>query len=276
MKRLTLVAVALLLMVSVAPALTIGRNFIGGSTPGNTSGGGTLSAIFNAAADWWEMAILDTHTVNIDFGWADLDFVGTNVLGLHSLTGQSGMPNRETSALIRFDNTGRDGDWFADSTPHENSEYQTFTESETDFGPLGFMNTGRKYTDPLGDAIARFDLLSVAKHEIGHALGLSSANTAFQAENGDLDIDIDMFLPFGGASLSTTQGAHLAASQTLMFPSSSRGVRTVQSAADILANAAISDFRDVNLDPKVPEAGSLVLLLAALGVVAVRRRKRAA
>ena len=54
-----------------------GENLIFGAPnpatgPGTTAGGGNLTDIFNAAADWWEMLVLDTRTYSIDFGWADL------------------------------------------------------------------------------------------------------------------------------------------------------------------------------------------------------------
>ena len=64
-----------------ADALTIVRNFTGGTASANQNGGGSLSAIFNAAADVWEAAIGDAHVVTLSFGWANL---GSGTLGQQS------------------------------------------------------------------------------------------------------------------------------------------------------------------------------------------------
>ena len=86
---LAVLAVAALTTLFFAPqradaGLMIIRNFTGGSAPGNAAGGGDLINIFNAAADLWEQAIQDNHTVTINYSWANL---GGGTLGVHSLTG---------------------------------------------------------------------------------------------------------------------------------------------------------------------------------------------
>lgn len=79
MKRqcILLIALAMVLTCLVAApqasALVIAGNFTGGAAPGNAAGGGNLVDIFNTAARFWEFAILDAHTVAIDFSWASLD-----------------------------------------------------------------------------------------------------------------------------------------------------------------------------------------------------------
>ena len=72
----SLVAVAVI--TPNAGSVTIKDNFTGGVVPNNTVGGGNLVDIFRTAADWWELAIRDDFTVNIDFGWTPLD---DNMLG---------------------------------------------------------------------------------------------------------------------------------------------------------------------------------------------------
>lgn len=259
--------VAMGMVVPQATSLTIVRNF-GGGTASNTAGGGTLQTIFNAAADCWEAAILDTHTVSLNYSWAAL---GGGTLGVHQLVSQGGVPHRETAATIRFDQSTA---WFTDATPLAIEEYNTYTETTANLGG-GNMIVGRNATGATGSALGRFDLFTVALHEIGHSLGLSGANTAFQAENGNGQINITGPRPFAGAAINTVSGAHLNLSNALMFPSVSPSERNLFSHADILANAQISQFTNLNLNAHpVPEPASMVAL--ALGVGAFLRRRKAA
>ena len=81
--------------------LTIVRNSTGGTAPGNTAGGGDLDTIFNAACDWWEVALVTSpaHTLTLNYGWAPKS---GGVLASHSLVSQGGTPNRETEGNITF------------------------------------------------------------------------------------------------------------------------------------------------------------------------------
>ena len=274
-------------------SLIIQRNYTAGSAP-TMAGSGDLTSIFNAAADWWELAYYDPNgngsdfTLSIEYKWAALS---GGTLGVHSLKSEGGSPHRETSALIRFDNDGSSS-WFADATPYENSEFGTYSEYFNDFGG-GLLNSGRVFTGATGDAAGAYDLFTVALHEVGHALGLSSANNAFVAENGDFDIDVTAGAwdgGYAGSVLHTRNGAHLGnASDSIdnarynkaaMYPYVSASQRKYGSALDILANAQISKWHNPNFNPQfssnlVPEPGSIaVWSLICLGAIGCRNRRR--
>lgn len=238
----------------------------GGSAHATAVGTGTLTSIMTAAAQAWETAIpeLCVFDVTINYSWAAL---GGGTLGVHSLTGQSG--GRETSANLRFDNDGSSV-FYLDSDTSDSSEWSTFTASTADYGG-GSMNSGLVYTGALGLAAGRFDLYSIALHEIGHALGLSSANLAFQAENADGDIDITTG-PYAGATLGTQNGAHLSISQSLMYPFFGASTRKLIADTDIWANAQISGW-DMTAKNPVPEPGTLALV-AFGGIFLLRRRRK--
>jgi len=238
--------------------------------PGNAVGGGNLMAAVDAAVAYWESAFADPFTLTIEYGWFPRDG-GTT--GTHRLVSEGGSPHRETVGTIALDSDGSTI-WFADPTPYDASEYSTFTEYTSDLGG-GPMNVGREFTGASGFAI-RHDLFSTVLHEIGHALGLSSANNAYVAEAADGDVDITAPLPYAGASLPVNaDNAHLNLTRALLRSSRPSGVRRYASEADILALAQISQFTQVNLMPVIPEPSSLVILAVGLAAFAWRERRRA-
>jgi hypothetical protein len=250
----------------------------GGTAPGSAVGGGTLTGLFNAACDVWEQAILDPHVVTLTYFWGGQSGA---TLAAHTLLSQGGVPHRETAGSIVVDNDGSSV-FFMDPTPTSNTEWTTYTESTANLGG-GVMNTGRVYTGATGSAAGRYDLFSVLLHEIGHSLGLSSANTAFQAERADNDVDVTAPRPFASSAIPLDgSSAHISGTlpNTLLVGGIGAGTRRLVTAADILANAQVSQFQTLNLNPTAvaaPEPVSGVLLgiagLPLLGAV-IRRRSR--
>jgi hypothetical protein len=252
--RLSMMAVMLMvLQVSQASALQVNTSFIGGNPPANAVGGGNLMDIVNAAAHMWESAYSDPITITIHFGWAPVGDAG-----IHTLVEQGGSPNREITGLILFDNSGA-ARFYLDPTPNANEEYRRRTEEYQDLGG-GLVNVARLYSSPTGDAVGHIDLLSVALHEIGHALGMCAANNAFiqTAKQGTIKISGDLAYAGTVVPLATNRAGVTSHFDALLvtYGAVMAGVssdeRRIPSDLDILANAQVSGLTPVEAETSQP------------------------
>ena len=137
----------------------------------------------------------DNHTITINYWYEALPAPNT---GDHDLVSQSG--GRETVANIRFDPNAQAFGWFWDTMPGDDSEYnmtQTLWRNLTATDQQDHFNVGasiprtfevgwggnRNGNDPT--TLNRSDRLSVAFHEVGHSLGMSSSNNSTVTETGE-------------------------------------------------------------------------------------------
>ena len=248
MRHFMIVLAVLFLCAPAASALTIETHFIGGDAPDNLAGRGNLHDIVAAAARIWESVYADEVTLTLYYGWADTGNAGT-----HSLLTQGGIPNRELSGTILFDDSGA-ASFYMDPTPYLNEEYSKLTEISQDLGS-GHVNAARVFSNPGGEAAGHLDLLSVILHEIGHALGMSAANHSFMelAATGLLSISNDM--PFKGTIIPLAYNnagvvAHFDVDE-IAYGSLMAGInadeRRIPSELDIIANAQLSNFTILRL-----------------------------
>ena len=236
-------------------ALTIVRDFIGGEQGHSDTGTGNLHDIFNAAADIWESIILDDHVVTLHYGWAN------NGGGEHFLNAQGGTPNRETEGTILFNNDDVVGHhhFYLDPTPRRSEEYPSYLQVFQDMGG-GTVNVTRVHGGGTGAAGIE-DLLSTALHEIGHALGMSLANTSFINECADGSIAVTSPRSFAGTLIPMASNvggvtSHIDSDVAgrVMMGGHGAGERVLPTALDILALAQLSQFQKLNLDLLPPLA----------------------
>jgi hypothetical protein len=293
---LSAAALGLFAWPSPSAALTISSTFVApgedfdypsvgrASAAAPTAGGGRLEDVFDTAASWWEAAIDDPRAFEIGFGWQDLD-------GRRLARAERPGDRELDYGVVRFDATRGSAaapQWFLDPTPDDNSEYASYSESFADLGGGG-INTGRVYSDATGAARGRYDLLTLAAHEIGHVLGF--LDTEGQMRDGfapsafeDGRILVAGGLPQAGtaARITAVNGGHtdpLAHPDTLMVPTFERGRRILPSDLDILLTAQLHGYQAPVLAARqvaVAAPASALLLGAGLlllaGAAAAGRR----
>lgn len=217
-----------------------------------------LTELMQHAETFYQDVFEDVHNLTINYWYEDLD---DTTLGVHTLVSEGGVPSRELEANIRIDTrVGLGGalrSWFIDPTPDNNSE---FTMQQTLWRDLSaaqqsdfYNNFGASIPETFeagftgaavggGAADGFTDMLSVVMHEVGHALGMSSANNSTVAQTADLDYDFNTAFVFGQTLAAEVADAaniaHLDSSVALMNPSVSGSLRRLPSHTDLFSMAS--------------------------------------
>ncbi|NJC07465.1 hypothetical protein GGQ62_000463 [Polymorphobacter fuscus] len=180
-----------------ASALTIVLNNTGGVETGTAAYTG-----FRAAADYWESVLLDDVTVNFNVGFTTQGFA-PSTLGSASSSSGSKATSAWKTAMIADATTALDASVVANLPNFSNANVSLNTSLQKALG----LYTG---TSTASDATIRFnsarmfdfdtndgfqtlssDFISVAVHEMGHALGFTSAvgqNTTLNSRPSNTDM----------------------------------------------------------------------------------------
>ena len=239
-------------------------NNVDNETPGFDIFNQGLADLMDYAEVYYQDMIEDPgYTLTLNFWYEDLE---DNFLGFYNTVSTSG--GRVTEGNIRIDtrvgNGGVFRDWYIDSTPASDGEFEMdkilFDDltglQKSDYidwvGAPDALEVGYRGSAVSGGAAhLKYDMLSTLLHEVGHALGIRGGAT----ENDDDDYDINPIFNFGHSMAaeidSDTDGpdpGHMKPGTLLMCGGcGSANVRRRPSHFDIFAMATSLGFTQIDV-----------------------------
>ena len=223
-------------------------DYIGGTPPTNSIGGGSLSNCMFAAAQTWALAIRDQGTMLVHFGW------DTNGGAYSYMNAQGGSPDRVIEGTIMFGTKPGSFTWYLDSTPLECEQATNYYVHADNIGG-GLINDARYMTWPTTNT--QFDAETTALHELGHLLGLVYGYSNYVAQSQNTNILITSG-QFAGSVVPLQSGpngvvAHIKfmliswdAVPLMSSGTPNPGQRIFPSDLDIATDAQISGFSQIN------------------------------
>lgn len=226
--------------------------------------------VIEAAIQEWEDLIEDDIVITVNINKANIPGGGDLGVAHGFAEDAGGTPLR---ADITIDDDGAGSGWFVDETPEENEEF------DPGDNPSHFVAKSGSGAD------GKVDMLSIAKHELKHAIGFTIAYTSLRDRITD---------PGGGANRTFTgeeftatlvpgpppnRGTHLddeAHPKELMNTAFSLGERKLESQLDcqILSDAFGYEIIYTYVVPAFGTAGLIILGAAMLFVIYLARRRK--
>jgi hypothetical protein len=210
------------------------------------TGGGQLREIMKVAAENWERVFKHASgnwKLTVEYGWGNLhgQFYGKEF----AISERGNNPPHIGHSCVLFNADATLDDpvkgFFADPTPSDNSEYLAYT-ADTINTDYGWLNVARTFSEPTGEAVNRVDMLMLAMHELGHALGLDADYSGLKKQwRGFGQFTITRPRPFAGFDYFLVNGPHIGDLPTpLMIANIPSGERRIIPAADALLLAQIN------------------------------------